>query len=165
MKTTRTIFAGIGTLALIGGLAACGTAKAPVAKPAVTVTQTVTAKPAPATHSAKPKPVPAPATAPATQAAPAAASAAAATPAATASSGRVNCTGGTDEADSYYAGAGSSCAFAKAVLQAWVNAGGESAPAGQAVGVDVSGINEICNEEGAGTVICTADSGYYEVMS
>jgi hypothetical protein len=102
MKTTRTIFAGIGTLALIGGLAACGTAKAPVAK---------------------------------------------------------------DEADSYYAGAGSSCAFAKAVLQAWVNAGGESAPAGQAVGVDVSGINEICNEEGAGTVICTADSGYYEVMS
>jgi hypothetical protein len=45
-------------------LAGCGTAKAPTAKSAVTVTQTVTAKPAPAkTHSAKPKPVNASATA------------------------------------------------------------------------------------------------------
>lgn len=41
------------------GLAACGSVKAPVAKPAVTVTHTVAAKPVPAktTHSAKPKPV------------------------------------------------------------------------------------------------------------
>ena len=41
------------------GLAACGSVKAPVAKPAVAVTHTVTAKPVPVktTHSAKPKPV------------------------------------------------------------------------------------------------------------
>jgi len=47
------------TLAAALSLTACGSAKAPVAKPAVTVTHTVTAKPAPAmtTHSAKPKPV------------------------------------------------------------------------------------------------------------
>ena len=41
------------------GLAACGSVKAPVAKPTVTVTHTVAAKPVPTktTHSAKPKPV------------------------------------------------------------------------------------------------------------
>ncbi len=68
-------FAAIPVIALATGigLAACGSVKAPVAKPAVTVTHTVSAKPAPVktTHSAKPKPVhttPAPASAP-TQAA------------------------------------------------------------------------------------------------
>jgi len=48
------------TLAAGLGLTACGSGKAPVAKPAVTVTRTVSAKPAPVktTHPAKPKPVP-----------------------------------------------------------------------------------------------------------
>jgi hypothetical protein len=48
MKTTGTIFAGIGTLALIGGLAACGTASAPAAAPRPAVTVTAPAR-APAT--------------------------------------------------------------------------------------------------------------------
>jgi hypothetical protein len=51
MKTTRTIFAGIGAFALIGGLAACGTTLAAV--PAAQVTVTAPAiTPAPAAPAA-----------------------------------------------------------------------------------------------------------------
>ena len=55
----KTICAGIGALALIGGLAACGSAgsSAPAAVPTVRVTQTVTAVPTPTvTVTAKPTP-------------------------------------------------------------------------------------------------------------
>jgi hypothetical protein len=43
----KTICAGIGALALIGGLAACGAAGSPAAAPTVRITQTVTAVPTP----------------------------------------------------------------------------------------------------------------------
>ncbi len=106
----KTICSGIGTLALIGGLAACGSAasSSPAAVPTVRVTQTVVATPTPTvTVTAKPTP-----TVTKTVAAVPAASAAPAAPSLT------NCGGDV------YAGADTSCPFALNVEESWSETGG-----------------------------------------
>jgi hypothetical protein len=105
----KRIYAGIGALALIGGLAACMSTQAPAAAPAVRVTptptpKTVTATPTPTvTKTVVPVPVKTGYVAPAPSALTA-------------------CGGGT-YGEEVYAGPDTSCPFAVNVEQAWSQSG------------------------------------------
>ncbi len=106
--STRRVLIGLGALALIGGLAACGSteAQAPAAAPTVQVTQTVTATPTPTPTVTK---IVVPVPARTVYVAPAA-------PALTA------CGEGT-YGEEVYAGPDTSCPFALNVEQAWSQSG------------------------------------------
>jgi hypothetical protein len=113
--STRRVLAGLGALALIGGLAACGSTRAqvPAAVPTVQVTQTVTATPTPTpmpTPTVTKIVVPVPATT--VYVAPAAPALAA-------------CGSGT-QGEEVYAGPDTSCPFALNVEQAWSQSGATS---------------------------------------
>jgi hypothetical protein len=148
----KRIYAGIGTLALIG-LAACGSAASPssAAVPTVRVTQTVTPKAAPSvTKTAAPTPVVTKTVAPVptktVYVAPPA-------PAAAAPAGLTNCIGGAYSYDSVYAGQNTSCPFALNVAADYTG------PGVQDVYSPVTG--QTYQVVGAGTVIATGGNDAY----
>ncbi len=115
----KTICAGIGALALIGGLGACGAVGSPAAAPTVHVTQTVAPTPT-VTKTVAPTPTPtvtrtvAPVPANTVYVPPAA-------PAAPAAPALTACGGGSF-GEEVYAGPDTSCPFALNVEQAWSQA-------------------------------------------
>ena len=131
---TKSILAGLGALALIGGLVACGTAQAPAAAPApiVHVTQTVTAVPTP-TVTAKPTPTVTKTVAPVPTRTVYVA------PAPAGPSG-VNC-GADQNGYSVYAGANTSCPFALNVAASYNGAAYDAGPQVITVYSPVTGLN------------------------
>ena len=141
----KTICAGIGALALIGGLAACGTAGSPAAAPTVRVTQTVALMPT-VTETVTPTPPPivtktvTPAPVRVVYVAPAAPAA----PALTA------CGLGTYN-EEVYAGQDTSCPFALNVEQVWSSAPSNTFNAYS----PVTGLSYTMTCNGAATTDCT----------
>ena len=140
----KTIYAGIGALALIGGLAACGSAasSSPAVAPTVHVTQTVTAVPTPTvTVTAKPASTVTKTVSTPVYVAPPA------LPAYIPVANGTNCGGGV------YAGANTSCQFALNVAADYTGAGADYAYS------PVTGLNYTmyCNggEGVLDTVTCT----------
>ncbi len=139
----KKILAGLGTLALIGGLAACGSAAAPAAAPAapaVRVTQTVASTPT-VTKTVVPTPTP---TVTKTVVTPVYAAPAPAAPALT------NCGGDV------YAGADTSCPFALNVAADYTGLGPDYAYS------PVTGLDYTMNcVAGVETVVCTGGDNAY----
>jgi hypothetical protein len=138
----KKILAGLGTLALIGGLAACGSAAAPAAAPTVRVTQTVASTPT-VTKTVVPTPTPT-VTKTKTVVTPVYVAPAPAAPALT------NCGGDV------YAGADTSCPFALNVAADYTGLGPDYAYS------PVTGLDYTMNcVAGVETVVCTGGDNAY----